>query len=190
MNHEAVVYAEKAHEGAIRKGSKVPYITHPLETALIVSLITDDEELVTAALLHDVIEDAGKTVEEIEILFGKRVAGLVAAESEDKTKSWIQRKGTTIDFLSQAHTDHKILALGDKLSNIRSTARDAILLEEEIWNRFNEKRKEYHAWYYWGIAEALKELACYPQYQEYIKLCQMVFGDCDDYDKFREEIKE
>lgn len=188
MNHKAVVYAEKAHAGAIRKGSKVPYITHPLETALIVSLITDDEELITAALLHDVIEDAGKTEEEIETLFGKRVADLVAAESEDKSKSWIERKGATIKFLGHAHTDHKILALGDKLSNIRSTARDAIILEEEIWNRFNEKRKEYHAWYYWGIAEVLRELAGYPQYQEYVKLCQLVFGNYEDYDKLREEI--
>lgn len=184
MNHKAVVYAERAHAGAIRKGSKVPYITHPLETALIVSLMTEDEELITAALLHDVIEDAGKTVEELEQLFGERVAGLVASESEDKSKSWLERKAATIEFLKHAEREHKILALGDKLSNIRSTARDSILLGEEIWNRFNEKRKVCHAWYYWGIADALNDLREFDQYREYICLCKIVFGDFKDQYRF------
>lgn len=177
MNHKAVVYAEQAHAGAIRKGSKVPYITHPLETALIVSLMTEDEELITAALLHDVIEDAGKTAKELERLFGERVAKLVVSESEDKSKSWSERKAATIEFLKHADKDQKILALGDKLSNIRSTARDSILLGEEIWNRFNEKRKVCHAWYYWGVADALSDLKQFEQYREYICLCRMVFGD-------------
>ena len=56
---EAVAFAMKAHEGAFRKGTKVPYIVHPLETAVIVSMMSEDEELVCAAILHDVVEDAG-----------------------------------------------------------------------------------------------------------------------------------
>ena len=84
MIKEAAAFAAEAHKGAVRKGSNIPYMTHPAETAVIVAMMTEDEEVITAALLHDVIEDAGITEEEIKDKFGARVASLVAAESEDK----------------------------------------------------------------------------------------------------------
>ena len=174
---EAVEFAKKAHEGAVRKGTAVPYIVHPVETALIVAVMTTDEEMVAAAILHDVVEDTPVTEEEIRSLFGERIASLVHAESEDKSKSWWERKQEKIDHLKTAPRDVKILALADKLSNLRSTARDYLLLGEEIWNRFNEKKKSSHAWYYWGMADGLQELSQYPAYKEYIALCQCVFGE-------------
>lgn len=87
MIEEAASFAAKAHQGVFRKGTEIPYITHPMETAVIVSGFTDDPEMIAAALLHDVIEDAGVTKEELEARFGPRVAQLVANESEDKTKN-------------------------------------------------------------------------------------------------------
>ena len=54
-----------------------PYILHPLEAAVIVGTMTDDQNLIAAAVLHDVVEDAGVTIEEIEAKFGKRVRELV-----------------------------------------------------------------------------------------------------------------
>ena len=96
MIKEAAEFAAKAHEGAVRKGSQIPYITHPLETAVIVSLMTEDEEVIAAALLHDVIEDAGIKKEEIEARFGSRVAELVADETEDKSLGWMERKAITL----------------------------------------------------------------------------------------------
>lgn len=176
MIEAAVAFAAKAHEGAFRKGTSIPYITHPLETAVIVSGFTDDEEMIAAALLHDVVEDAGVTRKELEERFGTRVADLVMEESEDKSKSWQERKSATIDHLALASREAKILALGDKLSNMRSTARDYLVVGDAIWQRFNEKDKKKHAWYYWGIARALKELEEHVYYQEYIMLCRNVFG--------------
>ncbi len=172
---KAVAFAEAAHRGAVRKGTNIPYITHPLDTAVIVASITEDKELIAAAILHDVVEDAGVTREELKEAFGSRVADLVMAETEDKTKTWMERKRATLEHLTHASRDEKILVLGDKLSNIRSTARDYLLLGEVFWNRFNEKRKALHQWYYEGVAEQLRELADYPQYQEYETLCKMVF---------------
>lgn len=180
MIKEAIAFAQKAHEGTVRKGTAVPYIVHPIETALIVSLMTDNEEMIAAAVLHDVVEDTPTTGEELRTLFGDRIAALVLAESEDKSKTWWERKKKKISYLSTAPQDVKILALGDKLSNIRSTARDYMLLGEEIWNRFNEKKKSSHAWYYWGIAKALEELSQYPAYAEYVGLCRQVFGECEN----------
>ena len=81
MIREAAEFAERAHEGVYRKGTKIPYITHPMETAAIVTAFTNEPEMIAAALLHDVIEDAGVTKEELEEKFGPRVAFLVEIES-------------------------------------------------------------------------------------------------------------
>lgn len=176
MVEKAVALATRAHEGTFRKGTNIPYIVHPLETAVIVSLMTEDEELICAALLHDVAEDAGITEEELREEFGSRVAGFVMGETEDKTKCWKERKGATLTHLETASKDAKMLALADKLSNLRTTARDLLLVGEKVWQRFNEKDKSEHAWYYKGIAERLAELEGLPAYEEYKMLCRQVFG--------------
>lgn len=177
MIEEAVIFAVQAHQGAVRKGTKIPYITHPLETAVIVSLITQEEELIAAALLHDVLEDTDATWEQLQEKFGTRVADLVQVETEDKRLSWKERKTFTVEHLKYASREIQILTLGDKLSNMRSTARDYLAVKDDIWLRFNEKRKECHAWYYWGIAEGLKDMSDNPYYQEFMQLCRLVFGE-------------
>ena len=176
MIEEAAAFAERVHRGTFRKGTTIPYIVHPMETAVIVSGFTDEEEMIAAALLHDVVEDAGVSEQQLEALFGPRVAALVMAETEDKTKSWKERKAATLDHLDTAPRESKVLILGDKLSNLRCTARDYMVMGEAIWDRFNEKRKSEHAWYYNGVAERIRELAGYPLCQEYFELCRKVFG--------------
>ena len=69
------------------------------------------------------------------------------------------------------------MALGDKLSNMRCTARDYLVVGDAIWQRFNEKDKRKHARYYWGIAHALKELEDHLYFKEYVMLCRTVFGE-------------
>ena len=84
MVKKAAAFAERAHRGAVRKGTAIPYITHPLEAAVIVASITEDQELIAAALLHDVMEDAGVSREKLKAEFGSRVADLVAAGKREK----------------------------------------------------------------------------------------------------------
>jgi myo-inositol-1(or 4)-monophosphatase len=175
MVEKAVAFAREAHEGAYRKGTEVPYIVHPLETAVIIKTMSEDEDLICAALLHDVVEDAGVTGTQLEKEFGARVAAFVLEETEDKSRTWKERKGATLRHLDKASRECKMLTLADKLSNLRCTARDYLLVGDEIWNRFNEKRKSEHAWYYTGVAKRLDELEAYPAYEEYIELCKMVF---------------
>lgn len=175
MVQKAAAFAAKAHEGAFRKGTKVPYIVHPLETAVIVSLMGADGELVCAALLHDVVEDTPVTGEELRAQFGERVAALVMEETEDKSRSWKERKSRTVLHLKNASREVKMLVLADKLSNLRSIVKDYLLVGDDIWNRFHEKRKEEHAWYYREIGKTLGELDDFPAYQEYVKLCALVF---------------
>ena len=165
MIEKAVKFAIKAHEGQFRKGSTIPYITHPLEVCTIVSLITDNEEVRVASLLHDTVEDTSVTITEI------------GSESEDKSKTWIERKMHTLKTLKNESIEVKIIALGDKLSNIRNSARDYLSLGNDFLLRFNEKDKVKQAMYYYGILDALKDLEDNEFYKEYEKLCDFVFGD-------------
>ena len=125
MIDEAIEFATKAHAGQFRKGTKRPYIVHPVEVADIVATMTQDEEIICAAVLHDTIEDCeGITEEVLREKFGERVASMVALESEDKSKSWEERKGATILRLKTAPRPVQMIGLADKLSNMRDIDRD------------------------------------------------------------------
>lgn len=177
MINKAIEFATKAHECQFRKGTNRPYIVHPLEVMDIVRTMTDDEAIISAAVLHDTIEDcADVTYQQIEEQFGKTVADLVAAESEDKTKSWKERKSATIERLKTAPKEVQIIALGDKLSNIRDIYRDYPSAGEELWKRFHMQDKQIIGWYYKGIRESLRSgFSGTKAYEEYCELVAKVF---------------
>lgn len=88
------------------------------------------------------------------------------------------RKMETLEFLrTKADRDAKVLALADKLSNIRSIYRDVNAVGDQLWERFNEKRKERHGWMYRQIAEALSELSDTLAWQEYDRLVRLTFEE-------------
>ena len=93
---EAIAYAVKVHDGMRRKESDVPYIIHPLEAAVIVSTMTDDQQVIASAVLHDVVEDTDVTIEEIEERFGKRIRDLVESETENSSNSLIKERSTAV----------------------------------------------------------------------------------------------
>lgn len=178
MVKKAIEFATKAHEGQFRKGTTRPYIVHPLEVGEIVATMTDDEEIITAAILHDTVEDCeGVTVELIESEFTARVADLVAQESEDKSKTWEERKGATIERMKTASREVKTIGLGDKLSNIRGINNDYQEVGEDVWNRFSRKDKNKIGWYYKGLRDSFaSEFEGEAAYTEYSKLVEKVFG--------------
>ena len=176
----AIAFAAYAHDGQSRKGGALPYIVHPMEAAAIAATMTNDPEVLAAAVLHDVIEDCGVSETEIRVRFGKRVAQLVKAETEEKDgdpqASWQKRKLRTISHLTVAPREVMILTLADKLSNLRAIRRD---LEEQgsaLWQRFNQTNPSMHRWYYASIAEALAPLSECKAYREYARLVKEVFG--------------
>ena len=160
---KAIVFATWAHEGAVRKGKGRPFILHPLEVLSIAASLTEDEEVLAAAVLHDTVEDTPVTREEIEWKFGFRVANLVAAESEDKRRdrsaesTWLIRKQEAIDQLQKAGRDAKLISICDKLSNLRDMDQDYAEIGDRIWERFHQKDKKLHAWYYTSIYDILSE---------------------------------
>lgn len=183
LMEDAIRFALEKHAGAFRKGTEIPYITHPLEALVIASTMTVDPQVLAAAVLHDTVEDTDATVEEIRFRFGERVAELVTADSEDKreekpaSETWELRKQETIDFLSEtADRDMKIVALSDKLSNIRAIQRDYEAIGDRLWERFNQKDKNRHAWYYKSLVTALSDLSDTAAWKEYDSLVKKVFG--------------
>lgn len=180
----AIIFATRAHSGTYRKGTNIPYIVHPIEAAAIVATMTDDPDVIAAAVLHDVVEDTDATVDEIRLFFNDRIANLVEAESENKRRdlppqeTWMLRKMETLDFLrTRADREAKILALADKLSNMRAIHRDQKSVGDKLWERFNEKRKEKHGWMYRQVADALCELKDTFAWQEYDDLIKKTFEE-------------
>lgn len=178
----AVVFAVKAHSGTERRGKGFPYIIHLMEAAEIVATITPDQGLLAAAMLHDTIEDTDVTVEKLRREFGDRVAAIVKAESdvrqegESDEESWHRRKQEAIDRLSTAPLEAKIVALGDKLSNMRAIARDYSVQGDSLWKLFHVTEKSEHEWHYRGLAAALEDLEATQAYKEFVKLIEEVFG--------------
>ena len=180
---EAVVFAVQAHDGMRRKKSESPYILHPMEAAVIVGAMTTDQHLIAAAALHDVVEDAGVSIEEIEEKFGRRVRELVASETEDKRadlppeSTWRIRKEESLSVLKNAkNTDVLMVWLGDKLANMRSIYRDFKVEGEAMWQRFNQKDVAQQAWYYRSIVELTARLSDTSAWLEYKTLTELVFG--------------
>ncbi len=150
----ALIFAAKAHAGKYRKGTERPYIIHPLEVMSIVMRFTDDEDVLTAAVLHDTVEDTSVTIQRIEKEFGPRVAGLVASVTEDKKRqlppeaTWRARKWEMLFRMKKAERDVKIIWFADCLSNIRDIKMDYDRIGDDLWERFNQKDKELQGWYY------------------------------------------
>ena len=177
----AILFAVKAHAGTERRGKGFPYIVHPLEAVEIVATITPDQELLAAAALHDVVEDTDISADDLRAEFGNRIADLVVAESDvfvegvSEEDSWHTRKQAAIDRLAAAPYEAKIVAMGDKLSNMRAIARDYVRMGDELWKIFHVKDSTEHEWHYRGLAASLSELSDTFAYREFVQLIDQVF---------------
>lgn len=178
---KAISFAAKAHSGIVRKGTNIPYIVHPMEAVAIVASITDDQELMAAAALHDVIEDTDTTMEDLEKEFGPRVARIVGEESQlpiqgmSKIESWKFRRQQAIEHLKEAPREAKIVAMADKLSNMRAIFRDFNALGNALWDRFNVNDPRLHKWYYESLLDSLSDLCDTESYKEFSFLVKSVF---------------
>ncbi|MBQ4068159.1 MAG: bifunctional (p)ppGpp synthetase/guanosine-3',5'-bis(diphosphate) 3'-pyrophosphohydrolase [Lachnospiraceae bacterium] len=167
----AIRFAMDCHHGQTRKGTDIPFIVHPLEVMNILYGMKADANLVIAGLLHDVVEDTDTTIEEIRATFGDDVAGLVGGHTEDKSKTWEERKETEIRDTLLAPLRLKMLVLADKLANMRSIKKDYTKLGNALWERFNAGLRQ-QAWYYGEMTEALEDMQDYPEMEQYY--CEFV----------------
>ena len=152
--NEAYKFAEKCHSGQLRKTGD-PYIIHPVFTAIYLSNMKMDWQTISAALMHDVIEDCGVTFEEIEKLFGREVAGLVDGVTKLPTLKISSKKAnfSLSNEISRAATIRKLLIstsedarvilikLADRLHNMETLH----ALDEESILRISQETMEIFA---------------------------------------------
>lgn len=151
---QAIEFATKAHTGQKRKGNGRPYIYHPLNVGKILARAGFSKEVVAAGILHDVVEDTDITIEEIEKHFGKIVAYLVEAHTEDKSKTWEERKQHTIEVVESGSLEVKALIAADKYDNLQSLIEDYQVLGDKLWDVF-KRGYDKQKWYHVSITERL-----------------------------------
>jgi guanosine-3',5'-bis(diphosphate) 3'-pyrophosphohydrolase len=140
---EAASFAAEMHAGHKRKGAAAePYINHPLEVARMVAgaISQPDTNLIAAALLHDVVEDAQVTREELERRFGADVAALVMELTDDKSLPKTERKRLQVEHAPHLSVRAQLIKLADKISNLRD------ILNSPPLDWSHERQREYFAW--------------------------------------------
>ncbi len=158
----ALAKSAVAHRHQARKGSDVPYIIHPVHVAMILMRHNFDEEVIVAAILHDVVEDTDTPLSELAAEFGPEVARLVGAVSEQKSEGqkplpWRVRKEAQLAHLAKADRNTAALKTADALHNLRATLADLDRQGDVVWQRFRGSRTE-HLWYYTSLSELLKPI--------------------------------
>ncbi len=153
------------HKNQKRKRSQTPYFVHIIDTAKYLMYETRDEDIISAGLLHDALEDTNYSEEELKKDFGERVYKLVkfCTEKENKPnntdeeqkKTWRMRKEKTIKKIENATEEQALVLCADKTSNLLSMNED-LSSDENLWDKFNGTKKEVQ-WYYEEIERELEK---------------------------------
>lgn len=156
----ALLFATRKHDGQTRKGTAVPYVAHLLSVAGLVLEAGGDEDLVIAALLHDVVEDCGGApmLRQVRRRFGERVAHVVDGCTDtdlDPKPPWRQRKEDYLKHLRTADADVRLVSAADKLHNARSVLADYREIGDRVWERFRGKR-DGTLWYYRALLDEFR----------------------------------
>jgi (p)ppGpp synthase/HD superfamily hydrolase len=153
--NRAIEFAALAHRHQVRKGTALPYVSHPYAVGMMLARLGCAEEVVVAGLLHDTVEDTQTTLAELQSLFGEQVARIVQGCTEpDKSLSWETRKTHTIAFLATADEAVRLVALADKLHNVLSMQTARAQVGDKVWERFKRGRDQ-QSWYYHALLETL-----------------------------------
>src|SRR6266403_2024481 len=139
----AARFAAEKHANQRRKGDAAePYVNHLIEVAELVAMAIEepDTDLVIAALLHDSIEDAGVTAEDLALRFGADVADLVSEVTDDKSLPQQERKRLQVENAPKKSVRAQTIKLADKISNLRS------ILSSPPADWDLERKREYFGW--------------------------------------------
>lgn len=147
----ALRISARAHRKQIRRGSNTPYIIHPFGVMFIASQYTDDEDVLVACLLHDIIEDVPKeySKEQMEKDFGERVVRLVLGVTKDSSiHDWKASCDAYLYNLEHlAPAESAIIAVADKIHNIMSIITDYEKLGDDVWNLFSCDKQSQKWWF-------------------------------------------
>jgi guanosine-3',5'-bis(diphosphate) 3'-pyrophosphohydrolase len=127
----AILFAADAHVGQLRKDGKTPYINHPLQVMNYLTELAaiEDQEMLMAAVLHDVVEDTHFTRRDIEQRFGVRVATIVEELTDDKHLDTHARKQAQLVGASNLSYEARLIRISDKICNVS----DIIIAPPDNW---------------------------------------------------------
>ena len=149
---KAINKAADLHRGQTRKGDGLPYIVHPFSVAWILSNYTNDEDIIAAGLLHDVLEDVeGYEYEDLKRDFGEKIANIVREVSEEGedlgSKNWEERKQKYLSHLENASFEALMICAADKIHNLISLIEGYNKQGRKVFEKFNapiEKKMEFY----------------------------------------------
>ncbi len=155
---QAIRVAAKAHREQTRKGTGVPYITHPFSVMCIAQTVTNDEDTLIACLFHDILEDVPDKYPEqqMRLEFGDNVVSIVKAVTKnDQIDDWHERCKAYLQQLSEVKSKNAIIvACADKIHNLMTTLADYEVQGDEIWKIFSTG-KEAQLWWYESVRELI-----------------------------------
>lgn len=154
-----IATASRAHDGHYRKGSGVPYISHPMAVMLIAASVTNDEDVLLAALFHDILEDVPENYSraEMEDEFGPRVVEIVEGVTKDSSlPSWQERADAYLEQLSRGSEESLIVAAADKFHNLSQTLEDLDRDGHALWQRFRSTPSQ-QLWWYTSVRNVIAE---------------------------------
>jgi guanosine-3',5'-bis(diphosphate) 3'-pyrophosphohydrolase len=140
---EAISFACRAHQGQLRKDGRTPYASHPCRVAMIVRHVfgIDNPAVVTAALLHDTIEDTTTDFDDLVERFGLEVAGWVAQLTKDMRLAEPERERTYKEVLAKAPWQVKVCKLADIYDNLLDSGQ----LKEDRRHHTYQRSRDYLA---------------------------------------------
>ena len=160
----ALKIAAKAHSGQYRKGTNIPYISHPVAVGMIIGQYTNDETTIVAGILHDILEDVNPAIyseADMRRDFGDEITDIVKDVSEPKTAGqpklpWKERKESYLKRLGNSYyIEAYIVAVADKIHNLTDILKDYDQFGDEIWHRFNTSEQDI-LWYYREVFYLIK----------------------------------
>jgi (p)ppGpp synthase/HD superfamily hydrolase len=160
---KAINIAAEKHFGQNRKGKVIPYIVHPFAVAWILSNYTNDDNIITAALMHDVLEDVkGYSFDDLKNDLGAKIAKIVEEVSEDidpnmedPKVTWDYRKQKYLNDLIHESYEAMMITAADKIHNLNSLVDNYTEQGDQLWEKFNAPIDK-KLWFYGEVLSILK----------------------------------
>lgn len=168
---KALQIALEAHKNQKRKTDNTPYIIHPIMCAFKLKDYEFSEEVIAAALVHDVFEDSDFPEKDLRNDLGEEVFKIVKALSEDKSLEWEERKKLYIEKIKNALQEVKAVSVVDKIHNAESLILAHEKQGKDVWSKFNRGKDE-KLWFEKEVLKALKETWHHPLILEYESLVE------------------
>jgi (p)ppGpp synthase/HD superfamily hydrolase len=177
---KAITRSAELHRHQERKGNGAPYIVHPYSVAFLLAHYTEDEDIICAGLLHDILEDVPSYgAQRMQEEFGERVYRIVREVTEDRDptmgwrllprqRQWKERKVRYIENLKNDSEEALLIACADKIQNLRSLVDTYALRGDGLWSSFRSGKEEMY-WFYTTVFEVIAERFHHPLVHEFKK---------------------